>query len=92
MLKTFILVHGHAPAECAVAFAAWKSYDSSLRGQTVLATCGRYKTAPVAPDAAALHEIWWTTQAPDATTALAQLPPYVRDRTTTREVSEITIA
>jgi hypothetical protein len=37
------------------------------------------------------HEIWWTVDAQDAGSALAQLPPYVRDRTEAREVSEVTV-
>jgi len=35
-MAVYILEHRHEPADCPVAFAAWKGFDSSLRGTTVL--------------------------------------------------------
>ncbi len=93
-VKNFILIHGHRPDECSVAYAAWSGFDSPLRGKKVQSTCGRYvsRQPPDVHGSVAVHEIWWTTQANDSVAALAQLPPYVRARTQAREVSEITIA
>jgi hypothetical protein len=93
-VKTFVLIHGHRPDECSVAYAAWSGFDSPLRGKKVQSTCARY-TSRQPPDVdgrVAGHEIWWTAQAQGSVAALAQLPPYVRARTQAREVSEITIA
>jgi hypothetical protein len=38
-----------------------------------------------------LHELWCTVQAEDASSALAQLPPFVAERSDAREVSEVTV-
>jgi hypothetical protein len=92
-MKTFVLVHGHTPSECRVAYAAWNGFSSPLRGVPAQSTCARFppSRSPAAWSGPAQHEIWWTVQAEDVTTALAQLPPYVRERTTAREVTEVTI-
>jgi hypothetical protein len=92
-MKTFVLVHGHAPAECRVAYAAWSGFSSPLRGRSAQSTCARFPPArsPEASGGPAQHEIWWTVEAQDTATALALLPPYVRERTQAREVTEATI-
>jgi hypothetical protein len=92
-MKTFILIHEHAPAECPIAYAAWNGFDSPLRGGSVQSTCARYMShRPSGPAGGArVHEMWWTAQADDVDSALGQLPPYVRDRTHAREVSEVRI-
>ncbi|HWF74666.1 MAG TPA: hypothetical protein VG186_15055 [Solirubrobacteraceae bacterium] len=94
-MKSYVLIHEHAPAECTVAYAAWNGFDSPLRGRPVPSTCARH-LAPAGPSAAPSpaprgHEIWWTTKAQDEASALRQLPPYVRERTHVREVSEVMI-
>jgi hypothetical protein len=92
-VKAFMLIHKHTPAECNVAYAAWNGFDSPLRGQPVQSTCARHQSDPAsaAPNRPAVHEIWWNTHAPDIVSAMAQLPPYVKDRTQAREVSDVTI-
>jgi hypothetical protein len=92
-VKTFVLVHEHPPAECAIAYAAWSGFDSPLRGRPVQSTCARFRSirpAHAIPGPLE-HETWWTVAASDAEAALALLPPFVRDRTRAREVSELTI-
>jgi hypothetical protein len=42
-------------------------------------------------DTEELHELWCTVEAEDAPSALAQLPPFVAERTDAREVSEVTV-
>lgn len=92
-MKTFILVNEHAPAECAISYAAWKGFDSPLRGHVAQSTCARYSSNRLegSADAPPVHEIWWTAAATDRDAALAQLPPYVRVRTRAREVREVNI-
>ena len=69
-MATFVLHHRHGPAECAVAFAAWKGFDSPLRHSSAFASC--YHGG---------HEVWWTVDAAGHEAALALLPPYVAERT-----------
>jgi hypothetical protein len=89
-MKTFILTHQHAPAECTSAYEAWNGFASPLRGQTVPSTCARHRPSSRAAQPSE-HEIWWVARAADRAGALAQLPPYVEDRAQVREVSEVTI-
>ncbi len=93
MVRTFMLIHRHRPADCRVAWAAWRTFDSPLRGQIAQSTCGRSR--PSHSDGHAnseeLHELWCTVQAEDALSALAQLPPFVAARSDAREVSEETV-
>jgi hypothetical protein len=84
-VKSYVLIHEHTPAECAIAYAAWRGFVSPLRGRPVQSTCARHVSHPP------VHEIWWTTQAENAAAALMQVPPYVRDRSEAREVSEVMI-
>ncbi len=76
----FLLSHRHQPDECRFAFAAWNGFSSPLRGHPALASCEQGE-----------HEVWWTVHAPDAASALGQLPPYVEHRTAVRPVGEVTI-
>lgn len=75
-----MLHHRHESAECRAAFAAWKGFDSPLRGRSTVASCRQGG-----------HELWWTVEATDEESALAQLPPYVATRTQATEVSEVAV-
>jgi hypothetical protein len=79
-VATFMLSHQHEPEECRFAFAAWRGYDSPLRRGSTLASC-----------AAGGHALWWTVEAADERAALAQLPPYVSERTEVAQVGEVRI-
>lgn len=69
-MSNFMLQHRHDPSECETAFAAWRSFDSPLRGSTAPSTC-------LAGD----HRIWWCVEAADEAGALALLPEFVASRT-----------
>jgi len=69
-MSDFFLQHQHDPGECETAFAAWRSFDSPLRGRSALSTCF-----------AGGHRIWWRVEAPDEASALALLPEFVASRT-----------
>lgn len=69
-MPNFFLQHEHEPSECESAFAAWRSFDSPLRGGSVPSTC-----------LAGGHQIWWLVEAPSAAGALALLPDFVASRT-----------
>ena len=56
---------------------AWRSAPA---GQATTATC---------PTGG--HAIWWHVEAAGAEEALAQLPPYVAERTTVTPISEVVI-
>jgi hypothetical protein len=75
-----VLTHTHRPEECAIAIAAWKGFPSPLRHSHPLGSC-----------ATGGHRVWWTVEAPDRAAALAQLPPYVAERTAAEEVRAIPI-
>jgi hypothetical protein len=79
-VPTFVLSHRHRPEECAIAIAAWKGFASPLRHSRPLGSC-----------ASGGHHVWWTVRAHDRVAALAQLPPYVADRTVIDEVREVPI-
>jgi hypothetical protein len=79
-MPTFHLTHRHAPAECRIAFAAWKGFDSPLRHRPTLGSCAKGG-----------HRVFWVVEAGTAEEALAQLPPYVACRTEVSEVSEVEI-
>lgn len=69
-MSNFFLQHKHDPSECESAFAAWRSFDSPLRGGSAPSTC-----------LAGGHRIWWLVEAADADAALALLPDFVASRT-----------
>jgi hypothetical protein len=76
----FLLQHHHEPRECGVVFAAFKGYESPLRHQPTLASCG-----------SGGHSIWWTVEAASEADALALLPSYLAERTTIARVAEVRI-
>lgn len=69
-MSDFLLQHRHDASECESAFAAWRSFDSPLRGTSAPSTC-----------LAGGHRIWWLVEAADAGAALAFLPDFVASRT-----------
>jgi hypothetical protein len=79
-MARFMLSHNHTPEECRVAFAAWRGFDSPLRHHPTLSSCS-----------GGGHSLWWTVDAESAGAALAQLPPYVAERTNVSEVREVPI-
>jgi hypothetical protein len=81
----FVLSHRHAPAECGVAFAAWKGFDSRLRHTSTLASCAS------AQEGEAEHLLIWTVEADGAEEALALLPPWLADRADVRRMGEVAI-
>ena len=76
----FLLHHDHDPAECGIAFAAWRGFASPLRRRATVGTCDRGG-----------HELWWLVDAPSAGAALAQLPPWLAARTRVVEVTDVPI-
>ena len=74
----FILEHRHAAAECKTAYAAWRGYDSPLRQRPAHASCAHGG-----------HRLLWTVQAADRAQALAQLPPWLAERTQVEPVNEV---
>jgi hypothetical protein len=79
-MPTYRLTHQHDPDECRIAWAAWKGFDSPLRHSRVFGSC-----------AEGGHTLWWVVDAPGAGEALAQLPPYVAERSRADRVSEVRI-
>ena len=75
-----MLTHEHRSDECGIAFAAWSGFDSPLRRRATLASC-----------VAGGHRLWWTLEAATPAEALAQLPPYLAERTDVSEVRETRI-
>lgn len=75
-----MLVHRHAAGECRAAFAAWRGFESPLRHGSAPSTC---------LDGG--HALWWMVEAAGADAALAQLPPYVAERTEAIAVREVPI-
>lgn len=76
----FMLSHSHAPDECRTAFAAWKGFDSPLRHTLTLTSCVEGG-----------HHTWWRVEATDAEAALAQLPPFVAERTVVEPAREVRV-
>jgi hypothetical protein len=79
-MSDFLLQNQHDPGECESSFAAWRSFDSPLRGSSVPSTC-------LAGD----HRIWWSVEAADAAAALALLPDFVAQRTEVTEVRYVEV-
>jgi hypothetical protein len=75
-----MLCHRHAPHECRTAFAAWRGFASPVRHRLVLSSC-----------VSGSHTVWLMLEAPDSEAALSTLPPYVAERTSAVEVSEVPI-
>jgi hypothetical protein len=74
----FMLQHVHTERECGVVFASFKAFESPLRRQMAVGSC-LFGT----------HRIWWQVEAPSDHEALAQLPPYVAERTIAIRVGDI---
>jgi hypothetical protein len=79
-VSRFLLHHTHTADECQAAFAAWNGFASPLRDGTTIGSC-LYRG----------HEIWWELEAATAAQALAQLPPYVAERTEAIQVSQVRV-
>jgi hypothetical protein len=79
-MNNFFLQHRHDPSECESAFAAWRSFDSPLRGGSAPSTC-----------LAGGHRIWWLVEAPDPAAALALLPEFVAARTEVTSVRYVEV-
>jgi hypothetical protein len=79
-MALFVLSHCHEAHECGPAFAAWKGFDSPLRHHSAVASCINGG-----------HRAGWGGEAEDADSALAQLPPYVAERTSVDPAHEVTI-
>jgi len=79
-MARFLLHHHHEAHECGAVFASFKGYDSLLRHQAALASCGFGD-----------HTIWWVVDAGNEADALGLLPFYVAERATATRVSEVQI-
>jgi len=77
-MPIFVLCHRHAPAECAIAAAAGRGFDSPLRHRQTLSSC-LYGG----------HRLSWTVRAQDAGAALALVPPFVAERTRAEQVRKV---
>jgi len=76
----FRLIHRHSPDECPTAYAAWKGFDSPLRGQQATSSCHWGD-----------HHIWWDLEAASEEEAMAYLPGYVADRADAVRIGEVHI-
>ena len=79
-MPQYVLHHQHVPAECGVAYAAFKGHASPLRHHMALASC-----------LFGSHSIWWTVEAENEPAAWALLPFFVARRTEIVRVEEINI-
>ena len=79
-MPSYLLEHSHEAAECEAAFAAWRGFDSPLRGSATASTC-----------LSGGHRLWWRVEAADAEAALGQLPAYVASRTVAVRIREIAL-
>jgi hypothetical protein len=79
-MALYLLQHRHELAECAASFAAWKGFDSPLRERSAWSSC---------PTGG--HHLWFIVEAPDAKTALGQLPRYLALRSEAVRVAEVSI-
>lgn len=79
-MPSFMLHHRHQPEECPTAYAAWKGFESPLRGQPAPSSCRLGG-----------HETWWEVEAVDEADALDRLPGFVGERTTAIKVNRVEI-
>lgn len=77
-MPRFVLEHRHTAAECKTAYAAWRGYESPLRKLPAAASC-----------ASGGHGLFWTVEAGTSAQALAQLPPWLAERTRIESVSAV---
>jgi hypothetical protein len=79
-VSSFVLEHRHTAAECKTAYAAWRGSDSPLRHLPASASC-----------ASGGHRLLWTVQADSSAEALAQLPPWLAERTQVELVNQVAL-
>jgi hypothetical protein len=79
-MPRYLLHHRHEPDECGVAFTSFRGHASPLRHTATVASC-----------LSGGHEVWWTVEAADSGSALAQLPFFVAQRSTATEIREVLI-
>lgn len=79
-MATYLITHEHAAEQCRIAFASWSGFESPLRRQQTLSSC---------TDGG--HSIWWRIEADNREAALAQLPPWVAERSQVARVREVPI-
>lgn len=79
-MATFVLTHSHDPSDCRRAFAAWNGFESPLSHKPTLNSCVEGG-----------HRAWWKVEAIDPGAALAQLPPFVAERTEVEAAREVTV-
>ncbi len=86
-MAQFLLDHRHERHECSAAFAAWRGFDSPLRHGKTFASCltGAHWAGTNA------HRVWWFVCAPDAESALSQLPLFVAQRTHAVAIGEVSV-
>jgi hypothetical protein len=75
-----VLHHRHEPAECGIAYAAFKGDRSPLRRRPTVASCR-----------SGGHEVWWLVSAASPEDALGQLPHYVAARSRAVPVTDVRI-
>jgi hypothetical protein len=79
-MPSFMLEHRHQPEECPSAFAAWKGFESPLRGHPAPSSCRLGG-----------HQIWWEIEARDEIDALGHLPGFVAERTIANRINKVDI-
>jgi hypothetical protein len=79
-MPAFLLHHSHDAADCGIAFAAWRGFDSPLRRGQAVGTCSLGG-----------HELWWLVDAPTTDSARAQLPPWLAERTRVVRIGDVKI-
>ena len=82
----YVLTHRHAPAQCGVAYAAWRGFESPLRHGSALGTCASEPSR-----AGADHLLVWTIDAATPGDALSLLPQWLAERTEVRPIAEVQI-
>ena len=79
-MAPFRLVHRHDAHECPAVYAAWKGFDSPLRGLIATSSC---KWGD--------HQIWWDLDVVDEAEAIAYLPRYIAERSVALRIGEVVI-
>ena len=79
-MTRYLIHHRHAARECGVAFSSFRGHESSLRHRAALCSCD-----------SGGHAIWWTVDAATEVDALALLPFFIAERSTTTAVTEVAI-
>jgi hypothetical protein len=79
-MAMYLFQHHHDPTECAASFAAWKGFESPVRGTTAWCSCQNGG-----------HRLWFVVEAVDDSAALNQLPDYRARRTIASPIAEVPI-